>query len=156
MGSTSLVTRAAWATHSPSTQGGLALYTPVPLDPHGRSSHHLHFTVHEIEFPQSSVIWPLSHSRQKAEQEFQPGSGTHQTAEVPGVRAPWTIQHSYLHTCPLGHTHSDKQAHTEPILPGNSARAWPAAVLPLVPAALLRLAMPAHPPLPLENRRKRS
>ena len=87
------------------------------------------------------------------EQEFQPESGIHQTVEVPGVRARWTIQHSYSHTCPQGHTHSGVRADMEPLLTGNSESAWRAAVQPLVLAALLRsFALPPR----LENRRKRS
>ena len=76
--------------------------------------------------------------RQMTEQEFQPGSGIHPTVEVPGVRARWTIQHSYPRTCLQGHTHSDVRADMEPRLPGNSESAWRAAVQPLVLAALQR------------------
>lgn len=97
----------------------------------------------------------------RSQAPIQPGSGTHRTAEVSGVSEHWYARqdhlHSYLHTCPQGHTQMYSEAHarshcSQEIQQGCVCSR--AAVR--VPAAFPRLAKPVHSSPPPDNQRKQS
>lgn len=116
--SRTLVTRAAWATHSLSPQGGLAFYTTVPLNTHRNIISILRSTkLRKVSQCRTTAKWQGKNSNLgQIPYTHTPGSHTQQTEEVSGVSAHWYAhqghQHPYPHTCPQRHTQMYSAVHT--------------------------------------------